>query len=103
VVEHLEDGFWGRYNDDKVTEHWMAFVNDEKWGMGVFTPMSSNFLAGMAGPPGFESTDAPTSYIAPLKPVDLKKNDVFEYDYWIVIGSLDDIRSEIYKLNKTLE
>ncbi len=102
VVEHLEDGFWGRYNDDKVSEHWMAFVDDNNWGMGVYTPISSNFLAGMAGAPGFESTDSQTSYIAPLKSITLKKSDVFEYDYWIVVGSLEDIRSEIYKLNKSL-
>ena len=102
-VEHLEDGFWGRYNEDKVTEHWMAFVDDNKWGMGVYTPISSNFLAGMAGAPGFESTDSQTSYIAPLKSVQLKKNDVFEYDYWLVVGDLDEIRSEIYKINTNLK
>jgi hypothetical protein len=100
IVEHLEDGFWGRYGDEKVTEHWMAFVDDEQWGMGVYTPISSNFLAGMAGAPGFESTDGPTSYIAPLKTVALKKKDVFEYDFYLVIGELDEIRSEIYKLNE---
>ncbi|WP_139959683.1 hypothetical protein [Flavicella sediminum] len=103
VVEHLEDGFWGRYKNQKVSEHWMAFVDDNKWGLGVYTPIASNFLAGMAGAPGFESTDSQTSYIAPIKAVALKKNDVFEYDYWLIVGDLDDIRSKVYKLNETLK
>ncbi|SOE23193.1 hypothetical protein SAMN06298216_3587 [Spirosomataceae bacterium TFI 002] len=103
IVENLVDGFWGRYEDDKVSEHWMAFVDDNKWGIGVYTPISSNFLAGMAGAPGYESTDSQTSYIAPLKSVKLKKIDVFEYNYWLVIGSLDEIRTEVYKINERLE
>lgn len=102
VVEHLEDGFWGRYTNDKVSEHWMAFVDDNLWGMGVYTPIASNFLAGMAGAPGFESNDSQTSYIAPIKSVALKKIDVFEYDYYLIIGNLEDIRSEIYKIEKQL-
>jgi hypothetical protein len=102
-VKHLEDDFWGRYKDDKVTEHWMAFVDDTNWGMGVYTPISSNFLAGMAGAPGFESQDSQTSYIAPLKKVTLKKKDVFEYDYYLIIGNLKEIRKEIYKIEKQLK
>lgn len=102
-VEHLEDGFWGRYSDDKVSEHWMAFVDDTKWGIGVFTPITSNFLAGMAGAPGYESMDSQTSYIAPIKTEALSKKDIFEYDYYLVIGNLDEIRSGIYKLNEKLE
>ncbi len=98
VVVHLEDGFWGRYQNDMVTENWMAFVDDNHWGMGVYTPISNNFLAGMAGQPGFEASDGSTSYIAPVKTETLNKNSVYEYDYWLVIGTLDQIRSEIYNL-----
>lgn len=102
-VEHLEDGFWGRYSDDKVSEHWMAFVDDAKWGIGVYTRITSNFLAGMAGAPGYESMDSQTSYIAPIKTEALSKTAIFEYDYYLVIGNLDEIRSKIYKLNEKLE
>lgn len=101
-VKHLEDGFWGRYEEEQVSEHWMAFVDDNLWGMGVYTPISSNFLAGMAGSHGGESDHFWTSYIAPLKDVALAKVDVFEYDYYIVIGSVDEIRSEIYKIEESI-
>lgn len=100
VVENLENGFWGRYNDNKVSEHWMAFVDDNLWGMGVYTPIATNFLAGMFGSPGYESKDDPTSYIAPIKTESFSKKDVFEYDYYIILGNLNEIRSTVYKLNK---
>jgi hypothetical protein len=97
-VEYLQDGFWGRYKNDMVTENWMAFVDDKHWGMAVYTPICSEFLAGMAGKPGFESNDSSTSYIAPIDNAALNKNSVYEYDYYLIIGNLDEIRAEIYKL-----
>jgi hypothetical protein len=97
-VKNLRDGFWGRYNEDRVSENWMAFVDDDLWGMAVYSPTCTNFLAGMAGDPGFEAMDASTSYIAPVKKARLDKNSVYEYDYYLVIGDLDLIRSEIYSL-----
>lgn len=90
--------FWGRYLNDMVSENWMAFVDDEQWGMGVYTPISNNFLAGMAGTPGGGAHSGSTSYIAPIKTVQMFKNTVYEYDYWLVIGTLNQIRSEIYNL-----
>ncbi len=90
--------FWGRYGNDMVSENWMAFVDDKQWGMGVYTPISNNFLAGMAGTPGGGALSGSTSYIAPIKTVEMYKNTVYEYDYWLVIGTLNQIRSEIYNL-----
>jgi hypothetical protein len=97
-VINLASGFWGRYENEMVTENWMAFVDDNKWGLGVYTPVCTDFLAGMAGNPGYEATDGSTSYIAPIKRVALNKNSIFEYDYYLVIGSLNQIRSQIYAL-----
>lgn len=102
VVKNLEDGFWGRYNDNKVSEHWMAFVDDNHWGMGVYTPIATNFLAGMSGSSGYESNDKSTSYIAPVKIESFSKNQVFEYDYYIIVGNIDEIRAEIYTIEKGL-
>lgn len=39
----------------------------------------------------------------PLWTVSLKKYDVFEYDYYLIIGELNEIRSEIYTLNESLK
>jgi len=95
-VKNLSTGFWGRY--PRVGEKWMAFVDSTNWGMGVFTPIATSFLAGMAGKPGGEFNDETTSYIAPVKKIILNKNSVFEFDYYIIIGSIDEIRAKVYQL-----
>jgi len=101
AVVDLGSGFWGRYKT--VSEKWMAFVDDNKWGMGVYSPSATSFLAGKSGKAGGESTSGPTSYIAPLRREKLMKNSVIEFDYFLIIGTLDEIRSEVYQINKTLE
>ncbi len=97
-VVNLSSGFWGRYPD--VTEHWMAFVDDNYFGMGVYNPMCTYFLAGMYGKPGHDAYSSSTSYIAPVKKAALMKNSVYEYTCYIIIGKLDEIRNKIYCLNK---
>jgi hypothetical protein len=49
-VVDLGSGFWGRYKT--VSEKWMAFVDDNNWGMGVYSPSATSFLAGKAGKAG---------------------------------------------------
>jgi hypothetical protein len=98
-VINLSSGFWGRYLNNSVTENWMAFVDNNNWGMGVYNPTCTNFLAGMSGSPGFEASDGSTSYIAPIKKEILNKNSVYEYEYYIIIGTLDEIRSKVYSLH----
>ncbi len=95
-VIHLESGFWGRY--ENVSENWMAFVDDNNFGMAVYNPRCTRFLAGISGVPGKEAADGSTSYIAPVKKEMLTKNCVYEYEYYIVIGKLDEMRQRIYQL-----
>ena len=97
TVVNLSSGFWGIYNS--VSENWMAFVDKDRWGMGVYNPSTTSFLAGMSGDAGFECSDAPTSYIAPVKKESLKKNSVYEYEYYIIIGDLSEIRSVVYNIH----
>jgi len=101
VVELYSNGFWGIYDDaygNAPSEKWMAFVNNSLWGLGVYTPTAGKFLAGRAGSAGGNATSVNTSYISPTKKVILNKNSVFEYEYFLIVGNLDDIRSNIYTL-----
>ena len=82
-----------------ITESWMAFVDKNNWGMAVYSPNCTNFLAGMAGQPGGEYKDSSTSYIAPVKKEILNKNSVYEYEYFIIVGSLSEIRKKIDELH----
>ncbi len=98
-VVKLESGFWGKYPN--VSEHWMAFVDSNKFGLGVYSPICTSFLAGMAGKSGGEYNDAGTSYIAPTKKEIINKNSVFEFSYNVIIGTVDEIRNKVYKINNT--
>jgi len=100
-VINLSSGFWGIYN--QVSENWMAFTDDAKWGMAVYNPLCSKFLAGLAGVTGKEATDGSTSYIAPVKKEILYKNCVYEYKYYILIGTLEEMRGKIYSLKKEMK
>jgi hypothetical protein len=95
-VINLSSGFWGRY--EKVTENWMAFTDDKGFGMAVYNPICTRFLAGQAGKPGKEAADGSTSYIAPVKKEMLTKSCVYEYTYYLVVGKLDEMRKKIYQL-----
>jgi hypothetical protein len=97
AVINLSSGFWGRYKT--VTEHWMAFVDQNNWGMGIYNSKCDIFLAGMAGVPDKEAKDGSTSYIAPVKKEILYKNCVYEYEYFVIIGTLKEIRSKVYELH----
>ncbi len=44
-----------------------------------------------------------TSYIAPLCSQKLKKNSVFEYDYYLIVDELPKIRETIYNINSKLQ
>jgi hypothetical protein len=96
-VINLSSGFWGVYKD--VSENWMAFTDENNWGMAVFNPMCSDFLAGLAGVTGKEASDSSTSYIAPVKKEILYKASVYEYEYYILIGTLEEMREKIYSMS----
>ena len=99
-VVNLSSGFWGRYNS--VTENWMAFVDNTLWGVGVYNPLATSFLAGLSGSSGSEATSASTNYIAPIRNEAFMKNTVYQYEYYLIIGSLIDIRSNVYSLHSKL-
>jgi hypothetical protein len=102
-VIHLEDGFWGIYDSEtgKVcSEKWMAFVDDSGWGVGVYSPMATKFLAGMFGQPGKEYNDVSTGYIAPVYVEKLMKDSVLDYHYYLIVGTLDEIRASIYRFHE---
>jgi hypothetical protein len=74
-------------------------VDGNHWGIGIYNPKCDKFLAGMAGVPGKEAADGSTSYIAPVKKEILYKNCVYDYEYYVIIGTLQDIRARIYELH----
>jgi hypothetical protein len=84
-------------------EHWTALVDKDDIGLGVYQPISSDFLGGFAG--GDEGKglggekDEQTGYISPLSQEILDHNIRYEYEYALVVGSLDEIRQYAYAQN----
>lgn len=97
VINLEKAGFWGIYSN--VTEKWMAFVDDSLWGIGVYSPTATKFLAGMYGTPDGEALSASTSYISPTRKEALLKQSVIEYEYYLIVDSLQQIRSKVYELH----
>ena len=101
VVEELRFGHdghgWGNYDD--ISEQWMAFMGDDGWGMGVYSPSATQFLAGrfQSSRSGEADEDA-TSYIAPIRKQYMPKLCTVEYEYYLLFGTIDEIRSAVYEL-----
>ena len=86
--------YWSTY------ENWSAHVNDSNWGVGVLSKTCNLFVGGFSGSFGGGATSVSTSYMSPLITLALKKNDVFEYEYDLILGILNQIRDYVYANNK---
>ena len=90
---------WGHYQ--QVPEKWMAFVDDEGYGMGVYSPLATQFLAGRYKPDRDGGPrDESTSYIAPVRKETMHRNSVSEYDYYIILGTVGQIQHEVARLHQ---
>lgn len=89
--------FWGDYPN--VPENWMAFVDDSNFGIAVYNPKARGFLAGRykSDTDGEELSSA-TSYIAPLCSEVITDNTIYEYDYYLIVDYLDNIRQTVINL-----
>lgn len=91
--------FWGSY--PSVPEKWMAFTDDSGFGMGVYSPLAQRFLAGRyTSDTNGEEKSVATSYIAPLMSAQINPGDVLEYEYYILLGNVHDMREMIYEIKK---
>ena len=80
------------------TENWAALVNDGDWGLGVFHPGSQLFVGGFSGTRNRGGPrDPSTGYISPLHTEIIDHNIGYEYEYTLVLGRLQDIRSYVYQ------
>lgn len=93
--ENLDGSPWENWS---ATENWAALVNDNDRGLGVFKPDTYSFKGGFFGKPGKGgSKDGPTGYISPIRAEILDHNIQYEYEYTLIVGTLDEIRQFVYK------
>ena len=82
-----------------TSEDWVAYVDDKDWGVGILTPGTSKFTCyrfqgnGKSGPRG-----SACSYVAPIRKLRLQKGQTIEYEFYLTIGSLKEIRQRFVAL-----
>ncbi len=87
----------------KATENWVAYLDDKDWGIGICTPGTETFTCyrfkgdGKTGPAG-----SACSYVAPLRRFSLQKGLVVDYEVFLTIGSLEEIRRRFAPLRSKL-
>lgn len=80
---------------------WLAYVDDKDFGIGIFTPGTNMAVTyrhrgnGKTGPDG-----SACSYVAPIRTLKLENGTAVDYEFYLTIGSLDEIRSRFAKLGK---
>lgn len=81
------------------TEHWAALIDDGDWGVGVYTPTSELIVGGFAGSPGRgDPAGSSTGYLAPLRTEAIAWDTVYEYESYLILGYVNDIRTYVYGL-----
>ena len=83
----------------EATEHWAAYVDEEDFGIGVFFPGTDTMTTyrfegnGTAGPTG-----SACSYFSPIRSFAVTPGLRFQYDVYLTIGSVDEIRARFHAL-----
>ncbi len=81
-----------------ATERWAALVDDNGWGMGVYNPNTDRFVGGFYGTPGpGDPAGSSCGYMAPLRTETITYNTVYDYEVYLILGWVDDIRAYVYQ------
>ncbi|EDM26944.1 hypothetical protein LNTAR_06864 [Lentisphaera araneosa HTCC2155] len=86
----------------KSSSEWVAYVDDNKWGVGVYTPGSTLFTCykalgnGTTGPKG-----SACSYVSPLRTYSLTPGLKVDYTFYLTVGTLDEIKERFEALKKS--
>jgi hypothetical protein len=96
------NAFWSSWT---TLESWGACTNADDFGVGVYTPGRTRFYGGWYNPVGDGSGGSQsgnTCYLGPTEAAPLDKTSTFEYDYWLMVGTIDQIRNEAYQLHESI-
>ncbi len=85
----------------KITEHWAAYVDDRDNGIGVYVPVSDHLTCYRFGKD--EKARGSCSYFAPLIRFAIQADYVWEYEAFITIGSVKEIRERFKALAQASE
>ncbi len=84
---------WPNEYDKGLAENWAAYVDARDWGLGVFVPGTTEMTfyrhPGKAGPAG-----SGCSYLAPIRTLAITNGFKLEYDVFLAIGTVGELRAQ---------
>ena len=95
--DRLERSQPGWPNEQReMTEHWAAYVDERDYGLGVYVPVADRLTCYRYGSTA-QARDA-CSYFAPLGEFAITADFQWEYDVYISIGQVDQLRERFKNL-----
>jgi len=83
------------------TENWVALLDDNDYGLGVYSPITCCAVGGFYGEMGHGGDKDPqTGTVSPTNLEILDHDIVYTFGYSLIVGELTDIRREALELNK---
>jgi len=79
---------------------WLAYVDDKDFGIGIYTPGTKDAVTYRAAGKKTGPTGGACSYVAPIRTIKLTQNEAIDYEFYLTIGTLDEIRARFAKLKK---
>ena len=74
----------------KFTEHWAAYVDTKNFGVGAYVPVADSLTCYRFGDGRREHGSC--SYFAPIKSFAIRPGMQFEYDVWLTLGTMEEMR-----------
>lgn len=82
----------------RMTESWAAYLDKNDYGLGVYVPVADRLTCYRFG--DGDPKRGACSYFAPLTRFAIEPDLKWEYDLYITIGKIDDIRERFAALRK---
>lgn len=82
-----------------MTEHWAAYVDKAGFGLGAYVPAASKLTCYRFG--NGDAAKGACSYFAPLAQFAIEPGLKWEYDLFLTLGSIDEIRARFTTLHHT--
>ncbi|EEF58793.1 hypothetical protein [Pedosphaera parvula] len=83
---------------DDIPENWAAYLNENNWGVGVYTPGVSRLTFYFVG-----DKKSGSAYLAPIKTLPITPGMTLDYDVYLRVGSITEIRNSFYKIHSQLQ
>ena len=100
VPKNLSDGATNQYVTR--TEEWSAYVDNSDYGLGVYTPGTTQITYYTFGHGPGGAGNPSCSYFAPIRTLAITKGLELKYDVYLTIGTLEQIRSRFKALHDRL-